>query len=399
MARHETLDERFLAIGQEVPGFAGVFIDSAGIPTALLVDPTQEVAARMAIQPLLLNPARAYRGRMVQRDQMNVRRVEYDFKQLMGWRMILRSLLVTVPGVHRLDIRESMNRIVLGVRSPSDSTKVSSEITRLGIPPNAVITLVEAPEQDAVLDAVSLDGNFDQKKGGIQIEREGYGNCTLGFNVRFTAGSVYYPGFVTNSHCTRTFGGAEATRFFQPSIGTYTKIGVEISDPPFLQATAGCPLGARCRYSDAALVSYDTGIPWAGASIARTNYYDPTYGSLVIDFENPQFTVTDDYYILEGYRIDKIGATSGWTYGLLEESCFDTLTTGGSSDYMLLCQYRSSNGMAPGDSGSPVFYWNGGSQVTLIGLARGFTNSRMTFSNFYDIKDELGFYPWQISGF
>ncbi|MEJ7759573.1 MAG: hypothetical protein WKF55_08260 [Gemmatimonadaceae bacterium] len=242
---------------------------------------------------------------------------------------------------------------------------------------------------------VRLDDYFPAKKGGIEVWANS-GGCTLGFNVKFSkpGGTYAYRGFVTNSHCTRTFGLLDSTVFFQ---GSPDRIGVEISDKQFSQSVSFCPLGARCRYSDAALVHYDAGVVSAGAKVARTGFRDPQWGSTLIDDDNPQFTVTGIGYPGVGTIVDKIGVTTGWTYGEVISGCWDQAPYPDGA-LILLCQLKTTYGSDPGDSGAPVFIYDGTSNVALVGIHWGNVGSALA-SWYDDIPYELSFGPWRIAGF
>jgi len=398
---HRTLDDRLSLIADSVPGFGGMFIDSSGVPNVYLLDKRQANAAQAAIQPLIDPYARAVGRKPIYRDRVKVLEARYDFRQLMTWRVTLRSLFATQNGnVVSLDIDDRNNRLSIGVVRSEDQIGLATVVSSLGIPMSAVNFVVT--EREAT--AASLRNWTASKKGGIQIVRSsagegGGGECTLGFNVRYRANGEYHRGFVTASHCTDLFGGAEATNFFSPT-RTSANIGEEIADPFFSSAITGCGPGDECRYSDAALISYNSDVIWAGAKIARTTYNDPISGSIDVDPANPQFTVTGSGYPTVGTVVDKVGRTTGWTWGEVQTVCIDvTAGQGKPSNYMMLCQARADAGLQGGDSGSPVFYWDGVSSVTLIGIGRGFANGQMTFSHFEDARYELGFVPWQISGF
>lgn len=325
---------------------------------------------------------------------------EYTFRQLHRWRLALRQLFVTERGsVVSLDVDDRKNRITIGITSEASESRILAQVSALAIP-SAAVALIQEEHETA---ATTLQNYFGPKMGGIQIVRSGSfgagdGECTIGINVRYTA-LGYKRGFVTASHCTNLFGGEEATGFYSPERFN-DHIADEISDPPFSSALDGCPLGARCRYSDAALASYDAEDIWNGAVIARTEYDDPLSGSLVIEEIKPNFTVTGWASPMVGSLVDKIGRTTGWTWGQIQTVCQDVEGGPyGPSDYLLLCQARADAGLQGGDSGAAVFYWDGFNSATIVGIARGFANGLMTFSHFEDVRAELGYQPWQIAGF
>ena len=97
---------------------------------------------------------------------------------------------------------------------------------------------------------------------------------------------------------------------------------------------------------------------------------------------------------MQGAEVNKIGRTTGWTYGKILATCIAVNVS--NTNVTQLCQSRTTNQAAgvvgPGDSGSPVFYWRGGSNVTLIGLLWGgnAAGTFFVFSPMSGIESELG---------
>ncbi|MEP6858215.1 MAG: hypothetical protein ABI994_07500 [Gemmatimonadales bacterium] len=312
----------------------------------------------------------------------------------MNWRRSLNAFNLANLGVNRLDIDERSNRISLSVGQGDQTQPVLAAISALGIPSDVIDVGVRAP----MARRTTLADYSGAKKGGIRITNSIFRECSLGFNLYFTAGGTYR-GFITASHCTETQGGTEGTYFYQPTLSGPNQIGIELVDPQFTYTGVDCPQYSVCRYSDAALVSYDLGPVWAGATIARTESYGRTVGSVNISTTNPQFTVTGVDFPVVGTSVDKIGFTTGWTWGTVQADCVDLHPGGTPSNYMLLCQYEADLGLDQGDSGGPVFVWGGQSTVNLAGILWGGGGTLAAFSGYSDARYELGYTPWQISGF
>jgi hypothetical protein len=89
-----------------------------------------------------------------------------------------------------------------------------------------------------------------------------------------------------------------------------------------------------------------------------------------------------------GQTVNKVGRTTGWTQGLVTNTCVNTGVSG--SNIVQLCQTFVSAGVGGGDSGSPVF--RGTSSVTLVGILWGGNSSgtQFVYSPIANIEQELG---------
>jgi hypothetical protein len=184
----------------------------------------------------------------------------------------------------------------------------------------------------------------------------------------------------------------EGTKYYQPLAPTL--IGTEVSDPPFFTGRP-CPSGRKCRYSDAARVRYQTTVSSDLGGIARTTFRSLANGSITINGANPFFNITSESPPLQGATVNKVGRTTGWTYGTIGGTCLDVNVSG--TNITLLCQSMTATDsvpdkVGPGDSGSPVFYLSRGSNVRLTGLLWGGTplGSVFVFSPMSGIEQELG---------
>lgn len=119
--------------------------------------------------------------------------------------------------------------------------------------------------------------------------------------------------------------------------------------------------------------------------VVRTTSRGTASGSITIDSANPRFNIIGEAaYPVAGGTLQKIGRTTGWTYGQVTNTCADTNVSG--SNITLLCQDYVRAGVGPGDSGSPVFAWNGGSDITLYGLLWGGGTNTFAFSAMSNIE-------------
>lgn len=184
----------------------------------------------------------------------------------------------------------------------------------LGIPPAAVAVEISARTETR---GTLLDERTS-KAAGLQVRNLGPGGeCTLGFNA--TWGGEGY--FVSASHCSdSTFGPDiyQQSGMYQPDWGAgRDSIAEEAFDPSL--STGG---------------SFPTSGPPAGTVV------------------------------------QKVGRSSGWTYGTVTATCRD-LFADASETQQLRCQWITSVYSEPGDSGSPIFSDAGDGSVILQGLLWG----------------------------
>jgi hypothetical protein len=140
------------------------------------------------------------------------------------------------------------------------------------------------------------------------------------------------------------------------------KIGTEVSDPAYSQNKTGCPIGFRCRFSDASRAAYTSTTTSSLGKIAKTT--GPNNGSVTI---NGNFSITAEGTASVGQVAGKVGRTSGWTTGKVTNRCVNVGVQG--TDIVQLCQNIVNARVRAGDSGGPVF--KGSSNVTLVGILWG----------------------------
>jgi hypothetical protein len=346
------MDSDFFDLASQVPGFGGMVRDAHEGATIFLVDPTRMHAAETAAHNYANGLQRPIKG--------PIRFVPalFDWRQLFIWRRSIDELLVH-PGVVLTDIDESRNRIVVGIVEETARQIVLRELERRQIPAVAVeFTIAGSSLPDAL-----LTDRVRPVAAGLQIERSGASPCTFGF---IGLSNSYY--FATTSHCTSDTGLADGevwgVHFYQnraPYASNF--VGTEQIDPPFF--TGGyCPAGVLCRWSDSALISLGT-TEFSPGRIKRTTQL----GSK---------TIAGDFRIVEeraypdlGMTVHKVGRSTGWTTGEVQETCVNTDIGDGSAATMFLCQDIANYARMGGDSGAPVFRILSGNDVQLIGMHWG----------------------------
>jgi hypothetical protein len=362
-------------LARAVPGFGGLFLDESGTPTVYLTDLRQRETAERAL-------AGVAREHGFAASALRVRQGEFTYQQLGGWFGHASSRVLALPGVVYADLDEARNRVTVGVQDAAAAGRTRTLLTQLGVPEDAVVIERARPIEYAA----TLRDRVRPVGGGLQINFSNW-LCTLGFNAVRNGVASY----VTNSHCTDVQGGTEGTRHYQHSGSrSNTLIGTEAADPAYF--TGGqCPAGRRCRYSDSSRGAYAAGVSQRLGRIARTTFRDRTAGSLTISSTNPSFTINNERAnSLVGQTVNKIGRTTGWTFGKVVATCVATNVS--ETDITQLCQSFVNAGVGPGDSGSPVFNWSRtSSTVRLAGILWGSSdNGLFVFSPMSGIERELG---------
>lgn len=375
-------DAPFMEVARQVPTFAGYYYaaDQPGELVVAMASPADFNRAASLIRSAL---QRGSRGQAIDIQNIVPHEVEYTFLELARYRTVLRGSVFGVPGVTSLGVDESDNRVRIGIEEGSVELEVRDLLATLGVPEDAVIIYIDprAVSTALTLDDAQPDGLI---QGGWQIDAPGSGPCTLGFPAKRHSDQA--PVFVSASHCTYKRAEPDGYSFRQPEGGQV--IGPEIVDP--YAHLCGSNL---CREADAALMS--ASVPIDFEKIARTTQRsscDACGASLNIDTANPTLTITDTYpHTIEGETLDKIGQTTGWTYGEVFSTCDDIEV----DNLVKLCSDRINFSVDFGDSGSPVFRLAPYGNVQLRGIVWG-RNANLwrgrygIISDLHQIQKDLG---------
>jgi hypothetical protein len=356
-------------LGRKIPGFGGFYLDASGLPTVYLKDAARRAQVETALAPFL--------RREVLPLSVQVRQGNFDFAQLEQWFNRASPAVLDLAGVVFTDLDEGSNRLTVGVEHLAAEAGVRRKLAALDVPDDAVLVQQVPP----IRRVATLRDNVRPVLGGLEINYTGGWRCTLGFSALHNGvGS-----FVTASHCSVRYGGSAGTLYSQPSstvIGT--SLGIEVADPAFFTAGA-CPVGRKCRYSDALRAEYVSGVPFQLGTIARTSAAND--GSLTIV---GAFSVVRESSGSLGSIANKVGRTTGWSQGRIVRTC--TATNVLATNITLLCQHWVSGSVGEGDSGSPVFIGTARGGVSLAGLLWGgdAEGTIFTFSPISNIERELG---------
>ncbi len=389
---HRSYDDVMAEVDSASPGFAGAFIDETG---TLVVRDVRQVSngedranqLASALSSRLLTNVAA--GRKVRRES-----ADFSFAQLRDW---LRALMrVRLPSdVATFDIDERRNRLVVGLTSMSAIPAMEAAVKSAGVPLHALV-LEKAPrttllQAGAFPNDTSLRHPVRPLVGGVKIDVEAVGTsggpCTAGFTL--TVGGV--PSFVTVSHCTTNYASYDNGRIRQPGqlfyFGTIFDffIGRESVDVPHQWGLGDghCPYSAvGCRWSDAAVIGVDPGIPVSVGRIARASQ---TNGSMVLGGYPPSVLLAQNsghwrvlgreelFPPLPGAPVMKIGAATDQTTGAISRTYIYEVRDPSApmEQKWLLCQFEVTGPAYCGDSGGPVVgvLSSQSGTVALLGIA------------------------------
>ena len=397
-------------IGQEEPSFAGLYIDGDNQIVAAFADSLRLSAGRAVIARHLasggLGLPRSYRRRPIV-----VVQVGYSFQQLSDWRDKVYSTLLGKNGVIMDDLDEAINKVTIrldaGVAGARES--LLQQLDVLDIPRAAVNIELgggirpAAGRRALLAPTAATQSAADTIGGGLEIAAY--------FPNTNTDGGQATIGLVVDRNDTRGFLGAsheslreysfDTTYYYQSNRADGNYIGKEAVDPSaFLDVN-----GRIARYSDATFNTLDgtsctgaspTGCNRRGVILKLYNRVPGASGNLAATTDSQKWiyvTQGETQISTTGLTVDKVGKTTGWTYGAIIHTCSDIHQTTGVD---VLCQAEANAYGGTGDSGGPVFWYDGANAAMFYGLTSGLDCSSCTFatsiffSPYTAIKSDLG---------
>jgi hypothetical protein len=379
-------------VALDVPGYGGAFVKNGVLNVYLLPTANNEAgraAARTAITDLLVAG---------NRPPMPIEFIpaRHSLRELRAWERALMGIYHRA-GVSRAQVDERNNRFDVTVTSTLGEQDVRDAAARLGIPTEDVVVRTNEPP---VVPFVDLHDRVRPAGGGLAISTF-VGGCTYGFNawINDGVGGRY---MVTNAHCVQAsgFGGTTGTFVYQPASPAANQVGRVSRNPAATPNNVNCAPGDVCRESDAALVYTDatTAFPassWdiGGISATTSRGVGPnSNGSTTISGRITLANASTIFFA--GDTLEKIGATTGWTAGVVTATCVYHTSGGGGR----MCNGVVAAGANHGDSGSPVIWKDPQGAWHLIGIlwggpdaSPGNNSSEFWFSRFQGIQNELAF--------
>ncbi len=388
-------EQAFADLARKAPSSAGFYYDGTGDVVVLVHDAAQDATATEAMRGFAASHPNQEPGLAKRSHGVKVARAQYTFWQLAAWRDIaFDHVLGQMDGVVSLDLDEVRNRVTLGVTADhfADLQRpVRKKLRSLGVDPAAIaFKQVEPPHYDTVFNPppTITSQTSDPIAGGLQMNLQHDDGGLFGCTIGFAAQRDGVEGLVSASHCTTNTFNPDADPVFQ--LG-YRQVATAAVDPNAY--TCGV---WRCRGADAAFFSSTYAAPMGVGLIARTTAPNGGglgggTGSITVNQSQPYWYVTGEEQdnLYAGERVDKLGFTTGWTYGNITSTCSDLVITGPNSK--LRCGYQASYVADHGDSGGPVFIvtdWQA-SLVTLAGIHSGHDGDAW-FSKLSRIKSDLG---------
>ncbi len=400
-------EQAFRDLARQVPAFAGFYLNGNRELVVLLTEPSRGEAMRAALVPVLQQLAVERNNPGARIPKIVFQKAEYSFAQLSEWRDRIAPIF-DLEAVVLLDLDEQHNRLTVGLKDESGRPDVGARVRELGIPPRAVhLTVVGEPTSLAAghtaTASTSSQGCYSLQEycrpliGGYQISflQDGkQGGCTLGFGAIRNGSEL---GFITNAHCSDDEWNLDYTPYYQPH-NRFAQIGYESVDPRGWGFWSNCEFAYVCRDSDANFVRTGAGVEVDVGYIARTLGGGPFY----VDPARPRLTITGTSKVYGGETVYMMGRTSGWLSGRIVKTCADIKKTWEARWHKVLCQDVHNGNIDYGDSGSPVFLWNGADHITLLGVnwgRNGITRDHTYYSPIANIRKDLGSLEVRAPGF
>jgi hypothetical protein len=347
-------EDEILRLEARVPGVGGVYRDSLGRVVVYLSDPAMTASVISEIKSLAQTlRVDSEMSRALADGDVVVRAGANTFSELVAWENAVAPFATAVAGFHSIDADESLNRVRVTVATSASQEEMTNLLISKGMPPSLFVVDLSV----AAVPLGSIRGTFRPTGGGIQIANGFNEFCSLGYNVTTSLGET---GFLTAGHCVHgtSFGtGVTGGTMYQPIIGTQYAIGTILLNPVWNNTSANCGTYTRCTYADALFVQYTT--PSNGAKqVAHTTSLGGGGAGGGITFKEwwPNIQSVPLSYV--GMPVDKVGRSTGWTRGTIQNTCENRAVTvvPSSMSYMALCvDHMVVARTGQGDSGSPVF--------------------------------------------
>lgn len=379
-----TLDDDFADLGRRIPGFAGVWYDNHGRPTAGLTTLQSEATARTELDSYFREQKVGHRANRPERlatgSDLRFQLVSYDFLTLKEWYDDAVRPLLSVPGVNVTDIDELANKVRIESADSSIFPHLRLKLAVAGVPAEAIMLVQREPER---LRSYDITSHQRPVVAGLAIYS--WSPCSHGVNVRMPYDDYVQPYFFTASHCSTTTFYTEGAVFYQPN-QYYGRVGWEVWDQGYFTG-GGCPAGRHCRWSDATLIQYDStsmdGFPYI-AFIPDGNWpYSASHNIPIIGNGGAP---------LANQWLARHGVGSGISVG--QVSCTNVVYNDPDSAGTVLISHRVDASNDGGDSGGPVYQiiWSEGDAVgvNIYGLLFAGDGDHYLYSGIGSMQSEYG---------
>lgn len=388
---------------QRVPGLGGYHFDPDGALVVSLADPEQERAARAALAGVA---ARGSGG-------IRFRPARYTFAELRAWRDAWSDRILEVAGVTFVDLDEAENRVTVGVAEAGARARVAELLRDSEVPLAAVgfraagyvrstggVVEYAPYVSSAPMQGDSITSYRRPLEGGLKITYRHSSDpdrttaCTAGFIAVLNGVRV----MITASHCSRAHWDLDNTSYFQARQGAGRYFGYEYRDPN--GKSCGLMSPNVCRNADVSAIAIESDVLSSLGYIVRPlgpppdsiSPYIIKVSSLLVDPQNQRFQIVAVREPAYGERVDKVGATTGWTRGPITGTCVDMPADRSWSK--LRCQTWAMYSSTDGDSGGPVFIPGAEGTATLLGMNWGIVTrdgvQHAVFSSVGQIEKDLG---------
>ena len=382
-------DDVLSAIGDQLPGFGGLYQDSLGLVVYLTDPETQKDGAENVVRPILgqAQSAGQFALSALAALPIRFRRGTHTFSELRQWKGNLYRHDVP-KGTVEVGIDKRTNQVLVGVATDVAKSVWNDMIKEERVPATAIrIERMPVPVPNTtVQDSIRPTG------GGIQIIRYGTSSgtnatCTLGSNVTIPYSldpdQLY---FVTASHCSQNMCDSDVVNstWYQSLISTGHAIatGEEMDPQPVTNGnsphpsgwpTITCPSAHLCRWSDATLVRYtNSSSGTRGRLIVATSVVYPNVAAVS---SYKQMGWPRCFYDCPSGPIYKTGRTTGTTSGSFNTVDLDYYPDSATywnvsgvrirGNWVMVAQTRISSMVADGgDSGSPVWQYDSVTDLT-----------------------------------
>ncbi|MHB8837684.1 MAG: chymotrypsin family serine protease [Gemmatimonadaceae bacterium] len=401
-------EKAFDDIAQRMPGFGGYFRSPTGELVMVSTRATEKTALLTEGANVVSQLQRALPG-----SRLTSARVvdgKFSFWQLAQIRdLLFEQALGRVPGMHGLDLDEQANRVSVGL-TEAGREAARQEVIRLvrdaGLDTLAIAIVTYEPPRVQSMGALpaaplpppgwTLASYWSEVVGGIQwAAMPRYTGCSVGVVADWNG----QRGFVSASHCSQYFFQLENTTAYQPDTNSsFGSMATEYADPAGANCWSWTWNGyLPCRDSDASFFRSSGAMPMHKGLIARPAYRtsngaDPAYTT--VDQAKPYFIVTSAALSVPGGSlVDKVGVRTGWTSGIITNSCHDQVMEfeSRSDKFILKCSYKAAIYSREGDSGGPFFMLDPSeSEASLVGILSGGDGSTAYISRWTGIANDLG---------